>query len=90
MEKLDMYRKSLDEIDEKIIELYEKMNIVKLISRYKKEHNFPTHDQNRENSMLEKNLNKIKNEEYKKYYKSVLNGFLEASKAMQDDMKIGK
>ena len=91
MEKLVMYRKSLDEIDEKIIELYEKrMNIVKLISRYKEEHNFPTHDQNRENSMLEKNLNKIKNEEYKKYYKSVLNGFLEASKAMQDDIKNGK
>ena len=88
MEKLDMYRESLDSIDEKIIELYEKrMNIVKLISRYKEEHNFPTHDQNRENSMLEKNLNKIKNEEYKKYYKSVLNGFLEASKAMHDDMK---
>lgn len=41
MEKLVMYRKSLDEIDEKIIELYEKrMNIVKLISRYKKEHNY--------------------------------------------------
>ena len=66
------------------------MNIVKLISRYKEEHNFPTHDQNRENSMLEKNLDKIKNEEYKKYYKSVLNGFLEASKAMQDDIKSEK
>ena len=26
MEKLDMYRKSLDEIDEKIIDLYEKKN----------------------------------------------------------------
>ena len=42
MEKLEMYRESLDSIDEKIIELYEKrMNIVKLISRYKEEHNFP-------------------------------------------------
>ena len=88
MEKLDMYCKSLDEIGEKIIELYEKrMNIVKLISRYKEEHNFPTHDQNRENSILEKNLSKIKNEEYKKHYKSVLNGFLEASKVMHDDLK---
>lgn len=41
MEKLDMYRKSLDEIDEKIIK---RMNIVKLICRYKEKYNFPTHD----------------------------------------------
>jgi len=36
--------------------------------------------------MLEKNINKIKNEEYKKYYEKVLKGFLEASKDMQKEL----
>ena len=36
--------------------------------------------------MLENNLKKIKNEEYKKYYKDVLEGFLKASKKMQEDI----
>ena len=35
-----------------------------------------------------KNLTKIQNEEYKKYYPEILNGFLKASKAMQEDNKI--
>ena len=37
--------------------------------------------------MLEKNLDKIKNPKYKKYYKEVLSGFLKASKEMQNDIK---
>ena len=36
--------------------------------------------------MLEKNLEKIKVHEFKKYYKSVLEGFLKASKEMQKDI----
>ena len=36
--------------------------------------------------MLEKNLKKITNEEYKKYYSFVLKGFLEASKEMQKEI----
>ena len=44
--------------------------------------------------MLEKNLNRIKNDEYKEYYEDVLLGFLKASKAMQnilvDEAKNGK
>ena len=36
--------------------------------------------------MLEKNLEKIKNDEFKKYYKDVLEGFLKASKEMQRDI----
>lgn len=86
--KLDLYRKEIDLIDSKIIELYEKrMDLVKKVNEYKKENSIPTLDSTREALMLNKNLTKIQNEEYKKYYPEILNGFLKASKAMQEDNK---
>lgn len=88
MKDLAESRKRIDEIDSKIIELYEeRMEIVKDVIKYKIENNIDVLDSGRENLMLEKNLNKIKNLEYRKYYKEVLSGFLKASKKMQNDIK---
>lgn len=88
MKELVESRKRIDEIDSKIIELYEeRMEIVKDVIKYKIENGIAVLDSGRENSMLEKNLDKIKNSEYKKYYKEVLSGFLKASKEMQNDIK---
>ena len=56
----------------------ERMDIVKDVAIYKIANKLPVLDSSRENAMLEKNINKIKNEEYKKYYEKVLKGFLEA------------
>ena len=90
MEKLEICRDLIDSIDNQIIELYVKrMEIVKEITKLKIDNNLPILDQNREKIMLEKNLEKIKNDEFKKYYKDVLEGFLKASKEMQKDI-IGK
>ena len=90
MEKLEVCRDLIDSIDNQIIELYVKrMEIVKEITKFKIDSNLPILDQNREKIMLEKNLEKIKNDEFKKYYKDVLEGFLKASKEMQKDI-IGK
>ena len=87
MSKLDEARNKIDEIDSKIIELFEKrMTVVKDVINYKIENNIPVLDSNREAVMLEKNLNKIQNNEYKKYYSSVLQGCLKASKDMQKDI----
>lgn len=90
MERLKICRDLIDSIDNQIIELYVKrMEIVKEITKLKIENDLPVLDQNREKIMLEKNLEKIKNDEFKKYYKDVLEGFLKASKEMQKDI-IGK
>lgn len=90
MEKLEICRDLIDSIDNQIIELYVKrMEIVKEITKLKIENDLPVLDQNREKIMLEKNLEKIKDDEFKKYYKNVLEGFLKASKEMQKDI-IGK
>lgn len=87
MDKLIDARNKIDEIDNKIIELFEKrMDVVKDVVAYKLENNMEITDSNREAAMLEKNLKKINNEEYKKYYGSVLAGYLKASKDMQKDI----
>lgn len=87
MDKLKEYRHQIDEIDTKIIELYEKrMMVVKKVVEHKIKNNVPILDQNREQAMLEKNLLKINQEEFKKYYEDVLLGFLKASKLMQNDI----
>ena len=86
--ELSLYRKKIDKIDAKIIKLYEKrMDSVKKITEYKIKNNIPTFDNSREKEMLEKNLKKIKNNEYKKYYSFILNSFLKASRDMQDELK---
>ena len=87
MTELEKCRVEIDEIDRKIIELYEKrMNIVKKVTQYKIENSMPVLDSSRESKMLEKNLNLINEFEFKKYYPSVLNGFLKASKDMQNEL----
>lgn len=88
MDKLIEARTKIDEIDTKIIELFEKrMDVVKDVVAYKLENGMQITDSSREALMLEKNLKKINNEEYKKYYESVLAGYLKASKDMQKDIK---
>lgn len=85
--ELEIYRNKIDEIDTKIIELYEaRMEVVKNVIDYKIKNNIPIVDSSRESKMLDKNLSKIKNDEYKVYYKDVLEGFLKASKSMQADI----
>lgn len=87
MKTLEECRKEIDLIDSKIIELYERrMNVVKLVTLYKKENNLPIFDLSREQKMLQKNLDKLSCDEYKKYYEDVLKGFLTASKNMQKDI----
>ena len=87
MKDLNKYRKEIDKVDSKIIKLYEKrMSIVKNITNYKIINNIPVLDSSRESKMLDKNLNKIKNKDYKKYYESVLKGYLDASKKMQEEI----
>ncbi len=87
MTKLESCRNEIDQIDEEIIKLYEKrMEIVKEVINYKLDNNIEILDSSREEKMLNKNLTKISKDEYKKYYKDVLSGFLKASKEMQKDI----
>ena len=87
MTKLEEARLVIDSIDNEIIRLFEqRMDVIKEVVKFKIENNIPVLDSSREKIMLEKNLNKITNEQYKAYYKTVLEGFLKASKDMQNDI----
>lgn len=87
MNQLEILRTKLDDIDLEIIKLYEeRMEIVKKVINFKINNNLPILDSSRESKMLENNLKKINNQEFKKYYKDVLNGFLKASRDLQKDI----
>ena len=87
MNQLEILRTKLDDIDLEIIKLYEeRMEIVKKVINFKINNNLPILDSSRESKMLENNLQKINNLEFKKYYQDVLNGFLKASKNLQKDI----
>lgn len=87
MKEIELYRKEIDEIDSKIIDLFEqRMDIVKKVIDYKIKNNLPILDSSRESIMLENNLKKFKKDDYKIYYHSVLNGYLTSSKDLQKDI----
>ena len=62
MKELKTYRNKIDEIDTKLVELFEeRMEIVLKIADYKKENNIPILNENREREVIEKNTNRLKN-----------------------------
>lgn len=65
MSEIDDYRKSIDEIDRKITELFEKrMDVVLKVGEYKKKNNLPVFDEGREKEVIKKNLGYLKNKTY--------------------------
>ncbi len=86
MNSLNEARIKINEIDEKMIVLFkERMNAVLEVLKYKKEHNLPVFDENREIELIRKNLELLNDESLKEYYLIFLNGMLEASKKFQGD-----
>lgn len=78
MSELDAYRKEIDEIDKQLTELFEKrMNTVFQIWAYKRKHDLPVLNQERENEIIEKNITYLQDQDYacslKKFYTQVIN-----------------
>lgn len=65
MEDLKQLRDRIDEIDEKIVALFEeRMETVLKVADYKKQNNVPILNVNREKEVVEKNKNRLKNKEF--------------------------
>ena len=89
MSDLDDYRKKIDEIDQKMTELFEeRMNVVLNVARYKKENNMEIFHKDRENQVIEKNLSRVKNKELLPYAEEMLHALMDISKEYQK-YKIG-
>ena len=86
MNLLDEARVKINEIDKKMISLFEeRMKAVLAVLKYKKEHNLPVFDEKREIELIKKNLDLLQDESLKEYYLIFFNGLLEASKKYQGD-----
>ncbi len=81
---MDDLRKQLDEIDEKMRELFEaRLNLAKKVGAYKKEKNLSILDKDREAQILKMHLDKLRNVEYKDYYTAFIKLLMDQSKDLQ-------
>ena len=77
-------REIINKVDAEMARLFEeRMDAAKLVAAYKKEHGIPVDDFTREEVIIKKNVDELKNEEYKSYYTSFLRNNIDLSKALQ-------
>lgn len=84
MSDLDRARQAINDVDREIARLFEqRMDAVRQVAEYKKEHGIPVEDVAREEHIVRKNSAYIENEEYRSYYVSFLRSAMDLSKSMQ-------
>ncbi|MFI3226672.1 MAG: chorismate mutase [Clostridia bacterium] len=84
MNKLEQARQDINEIDEKMADLFERrMNAVVDVISHKMENGLPIFDASREDFVIEKNSKYIKNEIYVPYYKDFIRYVMDNSKKYQ-------
>lgn len=84
MTDLEKARQLINSADSKMAELFEqRMDAVKLVAQYKKEHGVPVDDFAREEEMIKRNTANIKTDEYRSYYVNFLHSVIDLSKNMQ-------
>lgn len=81
---LDKYRKDINEIDEKLSELFqERLRIIEKIALYKKENNIEIYDKTREEQVVIKALNTLKDEKFSDEIKEFFKSMMDISKEYQ-------
>ena len=86
MSLINEARIKINEIDKKMVELFEeRIKAVMDVLKYKKEHNLPVFDEKRELELIEKNISMLTDESLKEYYLIFFKGVLESSKKYQGD-----
>lgn len=84
IDDLNIFRKQIDSIDEQIVNLLcERLNVVKNVAEYKKEHGLEILQKAREAEVLNKIASKINEQEYKEYILEIYAAVLETSKHLQ-------
>ena len=87
MNKLEEARQIINQVDEKMIELFiQRMTAVKQVAQYKLENKFPVLDSSREGEIKVKNLKILNNAELEKFYLEFFDGVLRSSKDYQYDL----
>ena len=85
MNQLKQARIKINEADDVISKQFEnRMKAVEEIIAYKMENDLPIFDGNRENEVIQRNLEKIQDERLKPYYKDLLVQMMRISKEYQN------
>lgn len=84
MADLNKARQDINAIDKQMAELFSKrMDAVRVVAEYKKEHGVPVTDAAREAEVIKRGAELIEDEDYRSYYVSFLQNNMELSKAFQ-------
>lgn len=85
--KLDEAREIINEVDNEMINLFiKRMAAISMVAEYKSENDIPVLDSIREETIIERNLEKLSNKQLEKYYLTFFEGVLNSSKAYQKDL----
>ena len=88
--ELEKARKIINEIDEKMAELFEKrMNASSMVATYKREHGLSILDSTREKEVIKRNSEYISDSTIKEYYVSFLEKTMELSRSYQSRLNEG-
>ena len=79
-------REQIDKVDRQILKLYEeRMEIVKAIGEYKRQHDLPAYDAAREDAKLESVFEQIENKEYADGAAQLFITLMQAGREMEED-----
>ena len=84
MTELDKARNIINATDREMARLFEqRMDAVRMVANYKKEHGLPIDDFGREDEIIAKNSEMIQSDDYRSYYVDFLKGTIGVSKKFQ-------
>ena len=84
MNELDMARNIINATDREMARLFEqRMDAVRMVANYKKEHGIPIEDSGRENEIIVRNSEMVDSDDYRSYYVDFLRSTIEISKNFQ-------
>ena len=87
MTDLEALRRTIDETDRQMAELFEnRMKTAEGIARYKRENGIPVRDEKREEALIEQNCAYIGDEAIKPYYAQFIRETIELSCAYQREL----
>lgn len=90
MDDISNMRAEIDSIDEKLVELFEKrMETVLEIAEYKRNNNMDVLDCSRENEVIKKAVEHLKNDKFEKPVVDFMTGIMKISRGLESQLISG-
>lgn len=86
--ELKQARLEINKLDKEIVRLLEKrFDLVREIGNYKRKHNLPIYDEDRERQVIESCLTFLENEEYSKFIDDIYLQIMKTCKDIQNNIR---